>query len=526
MTLRSKITSLVSLITAFLLILMMAAVSYIVVSLVFAETGKQALMISRMTAAHPQLIEAFRGVEPARVIQPIAEEIRKRTGAEFVVVSSMNLIRYSHPNPQEIGKRMVGEDNDDVLKGLESITKAHGTLGYSIRGKVPVFDADRRQVGVVSTGFLVDDIWSRLSLILLGIGGIGTVAIASGCVAAYFLSRHIKKEILDMEPHEIAFSTREQAAVLEAIREGIVAVNKQGDIVTCNREAKKMLHLENSDVVGKKITSLIHSTRLPEVLENGIPQYDQQTVVGNTLVIANRVPVVLSGQIIGAVATFRDKMQLDQIDTQLADISKYADTLRSQRHEFMNKLHLISGLIKTAEYDLAKNVIEQVNDEYQESLQFYLARIRDAAVVGILIGKSHRAGELGIRLEVDPDSWVSEQCSHRDIVVTILGNTIENAFEALHLKVAGGGEGRVGVLVREDDAGVILRVSDNGPGVDPAIRDHLFEKGVSTKGAERGVGLSLISGLVSHVEGTVACTSTDEGTLVDIHLPAERRATE
>ncbi len=524
MTLRSKITWLVAINIFFVMALVISAASYMFINNIFNETGERALLVSKTVAGLPQITDAFEQVQPSLAIQPIAEDIRRRTGAEFIVISNMKLIRYSHPNPNEIGKRMVGEDNDAVLKGIESITKAKGTLGYSIRGKAPIFNLAHNQIGVISTGFLVENIWGILYNILFKLIGIGMIALFFGSSGAYLLSGHVKKQILDMEPHEIAFATQEQAAILEAIREGIIAVNSHGNIVSCNREAKKLLGMEDGDLIGKEISSVIPSTRLLEVLKDGIPQYDQPALIGNTLAIANRVPVILSGRVIGAVATFRDKMQLDQIDRRLADIGQYVDTLRSQRHEFMNKLHLISGLIQMSEYDMAKAVIEQVNEEYQNAIEFYLARIRDAAIVGILVGKTHRAEELGIGLSIMPESYVSEYCPHREVVVTILGNTIDNALDALRTSDCKKEAPFVTVFIKQDSDLLHIRVRDNGPGIDPAVRDHLFEKGITTRGEGRGFGLSLISRLISNIGGNITCDSSPEGTLVSVNLPVERSA--
>lgn len=522
MTLRSKIIWLVSLNIFFVLILVISAISYMVAESAFKETGERALVVSKTVAVLPDIVQAFSDRAPAKRIQPIAENIRIRIGAEFIVVGNMNTIRYSHPNPDNIGKRMVGEDNDAVLQGIESITQAKGTLGWSVRGKAPIFDHAHRQIGIVSTGFLVQNIWSSLYGMLLKIMGIGIVALLFGLSGAYFLSRHVKRQIFNMEPHEIAFATQEQAAILEAIREGIIAVNSKGRIVSCNREAKKMLGMEDKNLIGVDLAGILPNTRLPEVLKDGIPQYDQPTIVGNTLVIANRVPVVLAGRVIGAVATFRDCMQLAHMDQRLADISRYIDTLRSQRHEFMNKLHLISGLIKMSEYETAREVIEEVNEAYQKAMEFYLARIRDSAIVGILVGKTHAAGELGIQLTVLPDSSVSERCPHREIVVTILGNTIENAFEAIRLAPVKIANPRVTVYIKEDADHLSLRIRDNGPGIDPAVKERLFEDGATTKGKDRGFGLSFIARLISNVGGSVTCDSSPDGTLISVSLPIER----
>ncbi len=522
MTLRSKITWLVSINIFFVMVLVLSAASYMVIHKIFKETGERALFVSKTVAGLPQIVDAFSETEPARIIQPIAEDIRKRTGAEFIVISNMNLIRYSHPTPSEIGKHMVGEDNDAVLKGLDSITQSRGTLGYSIRGKAPIFDRSHRQIGVISTGFLIQNIWDNLYRVLLRITGIGLIALLFGSWGAYILSGHVKRQILNMEPIEIAFATQEQAAILDAIREGIIAVNSKGKIVTCNREAKKLLGMEEGDVLGKDISSVIPSTRLLEVLKDGTPHYDQPALIGNTLAIANRVPVMLSGRVIGAVATFRDKMKLDQIDRRLADIGQYVDTLRSQRHEFMNKLHLISGLIQMSEYDTAKEVIENVNEEHQEAMEFYLARIRDAAIVGILVGKTHRSKELGIDLTISPESYVSECCPHRDIVVSILGNTIENAFDAIRTSDCKKDNPFVTVFIKEEKDLLRINVRDNGPGICPDIKGRIFEQGVTTKGDGRGFGLSLINRLISNCGGNISCDSSPEGTAMSVTLPIER----
>ena len=522
MTLRSKINWLVAINIIFVLVLLLSSVSYMIIESVFRETGERALVVAKTVASLPQIVQAFEKPNPSQTIQPLAEGIRQSTGAEFIVVSNINLIRYSHPNPDNIGKRMVGEDNDAVLKGQDSITSAKGTLGYSIRGKSPVFDSNRNQIGVVSTGFLVRNIWSSLYSMLLKVICIGIIALVFGLFGAYLLSRHIKKEIFDMEPHEIAFATQEQAAILEALREGIIAVNSKGCIVSCNREAKKMLGMEHADLIGKELSSIFPSTRLPEVLKDGIPQYDQSMIVGNTLVITNRVPVFLAGRVIGAVATFRDKLQLDHMDERLADIGRYVDTLRSQRHEFMNKLHLISGLIQMSEYETAKEVIEEVNEEHHNAIQYYMARVRDSAIVGILVGKTHLAGELGIKLTILPESYISERCPHREILVTILGNTIENAFEAIRLSDVKIPYPAVTLFMKEEAGHLIIRIRDNGPGVDPAVKDHLFEDGATTKGKGRGFGLWLISRLIFNVGGTVTCDSSPEGTLISFSLPTGR----
>lgn len=522
MKLRSKINWLVSFNILFVLILVISVFSYMFVSNKFSETGERALTVAKTVASLPQIISAFDEQKPSQVIQPIVETIRLNTGAEFIVVGNMDTLRYSHPNPARIGEYMVGEDNDIVLKGGESITKAKGTLGYSIRGKAPIFDQNHQQIGIVSVGFLDKNIWHQLHPFLVKFIGMGLITLLFGLTGAYFLSGHVKKQIFNLEPYEIAFEMEKQTAIFEAIREGVIAVNSKGIILTCNREAKKMLGMDDTELLGTELGTILPMSSLADVLQKGIPQNDQPMIVGNTLVISNWIPVNLSGKVIGAVSTFRDKLQLEKIDQHLDDIGKYVDTLRSQRHEYMNKLHLISGLIQMSEYDLAESVIKQENEDFQHTIQYYLAKVRDPAIAGILVGKAHRAQELDIQLTIDDDSLVSENCPFRDIVITALGNLVENAFEAIQTSFFQREHTKVSILIKEEANKLVLNVEDNGPGIDPVIQESIFKDGITTKGTGRGFGLAFIFRLISNCNGSITCHSSSEGTKIMVTLPVRR----
>jgi len=522
LTLRSKINLLVLLNILFVLILVLSALSYITIDRKYKETGDRAIFLARTIAGLPQVVLALQESNPSSVIQPLAEDLRIKTKAEFIVVTNMDLIRFSHPNPMKIGLPLDGEDVDldqKVLHGQEVQSTSGGSLGLSIRGKTPIFDANHHQIGVVSVGFLVQDIWKDIYSILLKIVISGIIALLFGLFGAYLLSGHIKKQIFNMEPNEIAFITQEQAAILNSIREGIIAINSEGKITTCNREAKKILEMENSDVNGRDINSILPTSRLLEVLEEGNLHQDEPMIIGNTLVITNRVPVRAKGKVIGAVATFRDKLQLDQIDQRLADIGQYADSLRSQRHEFMNKLHLISGLITMKEYEMVNELIEEINEEQQFLLNFFLSKIHDSAVIGVLIGKLHRAKELGIQLIIDSESVLPDPCPHRDIVITLLGNAIENSLEAIVSAPSKGGPATI--IVRFEDQMELLTISvqDTGPGIDPLLGEDVFKDGVSTKGSGRGFGLALLARLITNIDGKLTINSSSLGSTLAASLP-------
>ena len=81
-------------------------------------------------------------------------KIRIDTDADFIVVGNKEGIRYAHPRKDKIGEAMVGGDNKGVLlEGKSYVSKATGSLGPSLRGKVPIRNQENAIIGVVSVGF-------------------------------------------------------------------------------------------------------------------------------------------------------------------------------------------------------------------------------------------------------------------------------------------------------------------------------------------------------------------------------------
>jgi len=162
-----------------------AVFSSIIGASIEEQLGKKALSVAKIVANDPELRHAFQTENPSELIQPIAENVRRQTDAEFVVVGNRDGIRYAHPLPDRIGKGMVGGDNElGLLHGQSYISQAVGSLGPSLRGKVPIRDDDGNVVGIVSVGFLLEDIEQA-------IGDYRKIVLLVACgVAGYFLSKN------------------------------------------------------------------------------------------------------------------------------------------------------------------------------------------------------------------------------------------------------------------------------------------------------------------------------------------------
>lgn len=127
------------------------------------QAMRRALAIAQTTAVQPQIAQDLVSTQPSVTgpVQVEAERIRKASGAEYVVVMNRVGVRWSHPDPAEIGG-LVSTDPRRALAGNEVMEIDSGTLGRSARGKVPLRDADGKIVGAVSVGIEYDSVRARL----------------------------------------------------------------------------------------------------------------------------------------------------------------------------------------------------------------------------------------------------------------------------------------------------------------------------------------------------------------------------
>jgi len=125
------------------------------------QEGARALAVAESVAATPEVRRAMAAVDPSAVLQPLAERIRLANALTFVVVADVDQVRLAHPDPGLIGQRL-STDASDPLAGQHVVTTESGTLGRSVRAKVPIRDDAGRIVGVVSVGSLVDRVGEQV----------------------------------------------------------------------------------------------------------------------------------------------------------------------------------------------------------------------------------------------------------------------------------------------------------------------------------------------------------------------------
>lgn len=481
--------------------------------------------ISKTAALSPVFINGLNGNVSDGTIQKYAEKMRKAANVPFIVVLDMNGTRKSHPNTAKIGKKYAGGDAGDVFNGKEHISIAEGTLGKSLRYFTPVYNEDGKQIGAILVGVLLDDVerkvWKSTRVIFFSM----FLGLIVGLIGAVLLSRKIKKILFGMEPAEIANLLEQRSAVLEYAREGVVAVDQSARITLLNKEAYRLIKSIgiNYDPIGMKIDDVLPQFQFTSLLVTGEKLLDKEYSLRGLVIVANIIPIYVNDEITGAVATFRDKTEIRQLAEQLTGARLYADALRSQTHEFMNKLHVILGMVQMKIYDKLADYVKYISNSFQTEVGFLSARIKDPVIAGFIIGKASYAREQGAILNITENSFFPTPKSNVVLqdVVTILGNLIDNSVEALK----GCKEKKVELeMLPIENNKFSITVSDTGGGMNQEVQDQVFEKGFSTKGENRGIGLYLVMEATKKLNGKITILSkSGKGTTLHIIIPFERK---
>ncbi|WP_299432833.1 sensor histidine kinase [uncultured Meiothermus sp.] len=499
---------------AFLMVILAGIQVYVLQQSVRQEYGERALLISRTVAQIPSVVAAFGDPDPSKVINPLVNSIRRQVGADFIVVGNRQEIRLAHPLPDRLGRTMVGGDNVEPLAGREIINVAIGSMGASIRGKVPVFDPSGNVIGVVSTGYLLPTTQSsaaQVSLALLPWFGLGLVF---ALISSVWLSRRIKREMWNLEPEQIAALVLQHRSVLSALQEGVLVVDRDGKVQLANPRAAQMLGIPHDLAIPLAVREV-----WPDLYQSGLLSTEY---VENELLRIRTLPVLVgvfrmsNGQ---HVVTFRDRAEIMQVAEELTQTKRYADLLRAQTHEFMNRLHTIAGLIQLGKPTDALGVIRSEVSQ-SGAVRNLISSIEVPRLAALIIGKYERARELGIRLELESGSSLQsgwEKVS--EALELIVGNLVENAFEAV-LEQPRGSTSQVVVMIGEDPEGLQIEVRDNGRGVPIPLRNRMFERGVSSKGEGRGLGLSLAKQQTEGLGGTLQHFNRGGLTVFQVSLPS------
>lgn len=468
------------------------------------QMGNNAMDLAVTVAAIPEIKHALADQNEDKTVQTLVEDFRKQTRFQYIIVMDMEGIQYSYPSENLLGQRYRNGGEERVLTTGEAYVSAdRNELISAIRAFAPVYE-NGVQVGAVLVGLLTDTVYKEVGTQIRNLETTLVVWLLVGILGAAILSLNIKRTIFGLEPKEIALLLGQRDIILQSLNNGVLTIDKSGKILLFNKLAREILGLSAEDV-GKPLKdySDLYAQQMLRTLETKETILNQEIRLspGKTILCSHTPLRDHRGEFIGVVSNIQDLTQVKLMAEELTGYQKMTNALRAQNHEFMNKLHTISGLIQLEAYEEAVDYISVVSDQRERLSGIINDRIENTHVSAILLAKYNRATEAKIDMEIDPASYLNRLPDRisEDELCSVLGNLIENAIEEL-VKIE---DGQIYVCITSGEETLDVVISDNGPGIREDIADKIFERGVTTKTGSRGFGLTIVKEIIDEAGGVI-----------------------
>ncbi|MFI7412140.1 SpoIIE family protein phosphatase [Streptomyces sp. NPDC049627] len=283
------------------------------------EAGNRSLAVAQSFAQAPGIVEDLADPNPAAVLQPRAEAAREATDVDFIVVMTRDGIRYTHPNPDQIGKHFIGTIAPAAAGGVVRETYT-GTLGPSVRAVVPVTDDGGRVVGLVAAGVTLDSVGGFVDQHLPVVLGSAAVALAVATAGTALVSRRLLRQTHGLGPAEMTRMYEHHDAVLHAVREGVLILDGKRRLALANDEARRLLGLA-PDAEGRRCPELGIGRDLAQLFASGRDATDEVHLAGGRLLAVSQRATDRDGGPPGSVATLRDTTELRTL-TGRADVAQ------------------------------------------------------------------------------------------------------------------------------------------------------------------------------------------------------------
>lgn len=516
----------------FFLLLLVSVVLTFSLGKYFTDTAENRLManIRSLAMSQAKLIASMEGIvqsvktKDIQSLKVIADQLNQDSDYDYVVIGDENSMRLYHPNQEKVGFKMQWNKPGALERGESYFIDGEGSIGNAVRAKTPIFDENNKVIGVVSIGYLTNKIETSRSELFVQTGATFFGVLVILLFLSWAFTRLIQRQMLGMEPEQIAQMVVMQKGIFEAVFEGVIVVDCEGRIININHNARKMLSLSepSNHLVGRAISELVTPATF-FINDISTTQHDVICSFNGLNVIANRIALHDENHLIGAVISFRSQNDIESLNSQLTQVRQYVENLRSLRHEHLNWMSTLSGLLQMKEYDQALAMIKGESESQQQLIDSLRKQFADKQVAGLLFGKYHRARELGVQLvfiegcqlsSLPPLLSSTEFCA-------ILGNLLDNAFEA-SLKNNEGNK-QVELYLSDEGSEFVIEVADQGCGFPAEMKERWFERGMTTKTESvdgHGIGLYLVASYVKRCDGVVIIEDNQpHGTLFSIFIP-------
>ncbi|GGK97026.1 histidine kinase [Curtobacterium luteum] len=523
------------------------------------DAAEKSTAVAVSIARNPFVVEQARSADPSTRLEPYALDLMRRTHTDFITIMAPDRTRRTHPDRAELGRPFRGTIAP-ALAGTTFTETFAGTLGPSVRAVTPITDDDGRVIGLVAAGVTVANISSALLPRLVSVVLLALAVVAVSALFSWLLSRYLARVTAGRGPEELARVFASYEGVLHSVHEGLVVIDRSGHVVLHNDRAAELLHLPAPDEAQGPIplAALDVPDGLRTLLASGDRAVDETYVAPDRVLVVNQEMAFsrASSRPLGTVATIRDQTELLHLSGELAATRTLTDALRSQTHEFANRLHAVVALLELGRVDEAVRFASDEIDRHADTRTAPSprhpgsddadagdldapARAGAAAVhapgtdtvhapdtgtapeviAAVLEGKRAQAHERGVTLTIDTAGLADPVDAQPNDVITVLGNLVDNAVDA----AGADGPGRVSVSVCSADGSSRFVVRDDGAGI-PDV-EAAYARGWSTKpsGPEgRGIGLDLVRSTVTRLGGQVGVTTGPDGSTFVVELDPGR----
>lgn len=412
---------------------------------------------------------------------------------------------------------LIGTVYDGVLPDFESDKNGYdavyetGPSGTQRRAYAAIYDESGEYIGVVMAIMLVKNIRSETAQILFIFSLITLAAILMELLISAELSGKIKKALLGYEPDVFSAMYQIRDSILETLKEGILAVDQNGIVQFANEAAVNMLEEIQADlgktIVGQNIGCLGDDMMFVHTLKSGKKEFSRK--LGNANILVDKIPIEEGGSIIGAIAIFHNRAEYTKLMEDLSGTRYLVDSMRANNHDFTNKLHVILGLIQMEMYEEATAYIQNITMVQRSTISRIMNAVDAPAIAALLIGKTARASELNIKFVLREGCCYSQ--SHMnlpsEVLVTIIGNLIDNAFESMNENNDYSVQKELLFGIYSKPGAVLITTDDTGSGISGENMEHIFENGYSTKGEGRGTGLYQVKSMIDSLGGKITAES-------------------
>lgn len=459
-----------------------------------------AKVVSNSNEIKKNLQLSYKGGEIEKKIDTLITIFRD---IDIIVVANVDGIKYSHLDKNQIGQKFVNPVQwEDIKKGEGYFSKMMGSMGITFRRFEPIYDIKSKEViGFVMVGkyyTAISDMKKNtvITLCLLFIEAFGL-----SFMLAITFTNGVRKSLFGLDPEEIGRLYVEERLIIDNLESGLIALNTKNEILKVNSVFSKKYDKLSPKLILEKVSNYL------EKKENTARNIE--VVIEDKYYYIKILPIYNLTEYYGTILLIKTKDDVSRYAREITGIDQLVDGMRANIHEFKNRLHVILGLINLQKIDMAKKYILEIQNLNEYDFKKF-TNIKNSFLKAMLLGKDAICKERKIQFMIDLESEVLTENKSPIIedISTIIGNLIENSMDSF--KDYSVIEKTIRVKVIETESNIELEVWDNGEKIPQEFFSKIYERGFSTKGEQRGVGLSIVKNKVSLYNGTIEFEQNEE----------------